>query len=251
MESAFGATKFVARNLFEMTPELLVADGAADKWLVDPPREGAFSLVQALAELSQRKVDGRATAAEKAWFAPKRIVYVSCNPATLARDAGVLVTQAGYRCTQCGGGEYVPPHGPRGEHGRVSTWWISRRDCVLVFGFGRLRLGLWIWPWAPQMISSAGRWWRWLQALGCHALNLVVPHVLVHLFPAGKDGGAGCFLVQRIAVFNAAQAVAAGTAHGFGVRFLLGHLGVGQQGFQVATRQQQGHGEGESGRSGA
>jgi 23S rRNA (uracil1939-C5)-methyltransferase len=102
VESALGATKFVARNLFEMTPELLVADGAADKWLVDPPREGAFSLVQALAELSQRKLDGRATAAEKAWFAPKRIVYVSCNPATLARDAGVLVTQAGYRCTSAG-----------------------------------------------------------------------------------------------------------------------------------------------------
>ena len=102
VEYAFGATNFVARNLFEMTPELLVADGAAEKWLVDPPREGAFSLVQALAEVGQRKVDGRATATEKAWFAPKRIVYVSCNPATLARDAGVLVTQAGYRCTSAG-----------------------------------------------------------------------------------------------------------------------------------------------------
>ena len=99
---ALAATQFVARNLFEMTPEMLVGDGTADKWLVDPPREGAYALVQALAELQQRKDDGRATAAELAWSAPKRIVYVSCNPATLARDAGVLVQQAGYRCASAG-----------------------------------------------------------------------------------------------------------------------------------------------------
>ena len=88
-------TRFVARNLFEMTPEQLVADGVADKWLVDPPREGAFALVKALADLHQSELRGP-------WTPPKRIVYVSCNPATLARDAGVLVHQAGYRCTAAG-----------------------------------------------------------------------------------------------------------------------------------------------------
>ncbi|MCU0924734.1 MAG: 23S rRNA (uracil(1939)-C(5))-methyltransferase RlmD [Hydrogenophaga sp.] len=89
-------TRFVARNLFEMTSELLVADGVADKWLIDPPREGAFALAKTLADLHQQpELRG-------GWTPPQRIVYVSCNPATLSRDAGLLVHQAGYRCTAAG-----------------------------------------------------------------------------------------------------------------------------------------------------
>lgn len=88
--------RFAARNLFEMTPQQLVADGTADKWLVDPPREGAFALAKALADLHQQPE------AAGTWMPPRRIVYVSCNPATLARDAGLLVHQAGYRCSAAG-----------------------------------------------------------------------------------------------------------------------------------------------------
>ena len=101
-ENTLCATEFVARNLFDMTPEVLVEDGAADKWLVDPPREGAFALVQALAAVRQRVADGVASDAEKRWTPPQRIVYVSCNPATLARDAGVLVQEGGYNCSAAG-----------------------------------------------------------------------------------------------------------------------------------------------------
>ncbi|MBA4213498.1 MAG: 23S rRNA (uracil(1939)-C(5))-methyltransferase RlmD [Polaromonas sp.] len=89
-------TAFAARNLFDMTPGLLVSDGAAHKWLVDPPREGAFALAKALADLHQNP------AQRGGWTPPQRIVYVSCNPATLARDAGLLVHQAGYRCVAAG-----------------------------------------------------------------------------------------------------------------------------------------------------
>ncbi len=89
-------TEFIARNLFEMTPTMLMADGVADKWLIDPPREGAHELIKSLAELNENpELRG-------AWQFPQRIVYVSCNPATLARDAGILVHRAGYRCLSAG-----------------------------------------------------------------------------------------------------------------------------------------------------
>ena len=93
-------TAFAARNLFEITPDDLVSFGVADKWLVDPPREGAFALAKAMADL--------APAAPGAWTPPRRIVYVSCNPATLARDAGLLVHVAGYRCSAAGAVNMFP-----------------------------------------------------------------------------------------------------------------------------------------------
>jgi len=85
-------TRFEAQNLFELGLADLRRHGEAERWLIDPPREGAFALAKAVAE-----------AHEAGDFAlPGRIVYVSCNPATLARDAGLLVHQGGYRCTAAG-----------------------------------------------------------------------------------------------------------------------------------------------------
>jgi 23S rRNA (uracil1939-C5)-methyltransferase len=85
---------FKERNLFEMDAQYLQSFGPADKWLIDPPREGAFALIKALVAL---KADESAQ-----WQAPTRIVYVSCNPATLARDADLLVNTAGYECAAAG-----------------------------------------------------------------------------------------------------------------------------------------------------
>ncbi|MBN8440784.1 MAG: 23S rRNA (uracil(1939)-C(5))-methyltransferase RlmD [Thauera sp.] len=73
-------TEFHAANLFEATEDSLAALGRLDKLLIDPPREGAVAVVKALG-VGQL---------------PPRIVYVSCNPATLARDAAVLVHEKGY-----------------------------------------------------------------------------------------------------------------------------------------------------------
>ncbi|MDE1950821.1 MAG: 23S rRNA (uracil(1939)-C(5))-methyltransferase, partial [Burkholderiales bacterium] len=85
-------TRFEARNLFELGAADLRAGEPAQRWLVDPPREGAFALAKALADLQ----------GQPGWVPPRRIVYVSCNPATLARDAGLLVHQAGFRCSAAG-----------------------------------------------------------------------------------------------------------------------------------------------------
>ena len=104
------ATTFIVRNLFEMTPAVLSKDGPADKWLVDPPREGAFELFKSLAALHTQITTGvpcddgihQQSLALGDWVMPTRIVYVSCNPATLARDAGVLVQSGAYRCSSAG-----------------------------------------------------------------------------------------------------------------------------------------------------
>ncbi len=85
-------TTFQCRNLFEVGADDVAALGRFDRMLVDPPREGAMALSLALAELRKTKPE----------LLPKRIVYVSCNPATLARDAGVLVHEAGYVLQKAG-----------------------------------------------------------------------------------------------------------------------------------------------------
>ena len=76
---------FVEANLFEVDATSLKQLGHFDKMLIDPPRDGAVEVIKALTE------DG-----------PRRIVYVSCSPATLARDAGVLVHVHGYALKAAG-----------------------------------------------------------------------------------------------------------------------------------------------------
>ncbi|RZJ84373.1 MAG: 23S rRNA (uracil(1939)-C(5))-methyltransferase RlmD [Massilia sp.] len=85
-------TSFSTRNLFEVTKDDLVALGKFDRMLVDPPRDGAMALSLALAELRETHED----------LMPQRIVYVSCSPSTLARDAGILVHKAGYVLKKAG-----------------------------------------------------------------------------------------------------------------------------------------------------
>ena len=78
-------TRFEVMNLFEVSEETWAGLGHVDKMLIDPPRDGAFELVKALGV-----------------NAPSRIVYVSCNPATLARDADILVHHKGYTLKSAG-----------------------------------------------------------------------------------------------------------------------------------------------------
>jgi len=56
-----------------------------DKLLLDPPRSGAKEMMPFIAKMEI-----------------KHIVYVSCNPSTLARDAGTLVNEMGYTLDKAG-----------------------------------------------------------------------------------------------------------------------------------------------------
>lgn len=94
--SKLGDVQFKAQNLFEITDSDLLELGVADKWLIDPPREGAHALVNALVSLINQASESQT------WRPPSKIVYISCNPATLARDASLLVHQANYVCKAAG-----------------------------------------------------------------------------------------------------------------------------------------------------
>jgi 23S rRNA (uracil1939-C5)-methyltransferase len=87
---------FSTCNLFDVTADWLTTAGAFDRVLLDPPREGAQALCQAMADLHQ------ADPSAAACVLPRRMVYVSCNPSTLARDAAILVHQGGWVLQQAG-----------------------------------------------------------------------------------------------------------------------------------------------------
>ncbi|MDN5752803.1 MAG: 23S rRNA (uracil(1939)-C(5))-methyltransferase RlmD, partial [Nitrosospira sp.] len=80
-------TQFIEGDLFAINAAWMQGQGHVDKMLIDPPREGAIAAVNSLGEGSAM---------------PSRIVYVSCNPATLARDAGVLAHTKGYMLKAAG-----------------------------------------------------------------------------------------------------------------------------------------------------
>jgi len=82
-------TQFLAGNLFGDVAPILGKMGGIDAALVDPPREGAIELVKALSERASSE-------------GLRAIVYVSCAPGTLARDASVLVHERGYRLAAAG-----------------------------------------------------------------------------------------------------------------------------------------------------
>jgi 23S rRNA (uracil1939-C5)-methyltransferase len=92
LHNALPNARFGVDNLFEMTAEKFAALGHFDKLLIDPPRSGAIEVVKSLPDSG----------------APRRIVYVSCDPATLARDAEVLVHVKGYRLAAAGVANMFP-----------------------------------------------------------------------------------------------------------------------------------------------
>lgn len=86
---------FRQANLFEFDVQAWQALGPVDKLLIDPPRDGALAVAKVLAALP-------------AGLRPARMVYVSCNPATLARDLGIMVHEGGWRVLTAGVANMFP-----------------------------------------------------------------------------------------------------------------------------------------------
>jgi 23S rRNA (uracil1939-C5)-methyltransferase len=89
-----GKTDFAVANLFEIGEDWFDSLPNLNKLLIDPPRDGAVAVVSALPEASTGRL--------------QRIVYVSCSPATLARDAAILVNVKGYRLRGAGVANMFP-----------------------------------------------------------------------------------------------------------------------------------------------
>ena len=85
--------KFFSQDLTQDFSDQSWAKHGFDAILIDPPRSGAFEVMQYIRN-----------------FGASRIVYVSCNPATLARDASVLAEQ-GYRLKKAGVMDMFPHTG--------------------------------------------------------------------------------------------------------------------------------------------
>ena len=87
-------TDFAVANLFEIKDGWFDSLPNLNKLLIDPPRDGAMAVVSALPEASSGRL--------------QRIVYVSCSPSTLARDAAILVNEKGYRLRGAGVANMFP-----------------------------------------------------------------------------------------------------------------------------------------------
>jgi 23S rRNA (uracil1939-C5)-methyltransferase len=77
--------EFHVANLFEDCRQMPWAHAPCEGLLLDPPRAGAEASIHLVPALR-----------------PERVVYVSCHPGTLARDAGILVNEFGYRLSGAG-----------------------------------------------------------------------------------------------------------------------------------------------------
>jgi SAM-dependent methyltransferases related to tRNA (uracil-5-)-methyltransferase len=99
-------TEFVAYDLYADAEGALRKLGAVDKLLIDPPRDGATEICKALPETGS----------------PTRIVYVSCSPATLARDCGCAREREGLSPALRRRGQHVSPHRARGIDRTLRAW---------------------------------------------------------------------------------------------------------------------------------
>jgi 23S rRNA (uracil1939-C5)-methyltransferase len=91
VDNGLGNVEFLSANLYDEQSAVPWGSAHFDKWLLDPPRTGAIEALNRLPDSG----------------APQRILYISCNPATLARDSALLVSK-GYRLMSAGVADMFP-----------------------------------------------------------------------------------------------------------------------------------------------
>jgi 23S rRNA (uracil1939-C5)-methyltransferase len=233
---ALAATTFVARNLFEMTPEMLVRDGVpTNGWSI--PRARALLHWPRRWPTSSRRASWRRGCGAPCLRGPS----TGRRPGASSMSAATPQPWPAMPGCWCTWRATVARRQAWSTCFRTRRMWRAWR-CLS--GKPAERSGLLVCRRVPalgldvacRLLGAGG----FAQHRGC-ALHLVLAHVSVHVLPACEHCGLAGLGIERVAVFQAALRIAAGPADGLGLLLALRDAGVGAHPGNLVTAREQRH----------